>query len=125
MKEKTETENTSFTTFENKKKTEVKKDVVKEEKQEVAKEVKKAEVPEVTKPKEKTIDEMSNAEIEAYLKKRKAEANSFKIVNEDVPMCKLIQGSVAPTPNVNAGEFMRNANYIQNRLLQELDKKKG
>ena len=128
MKEKTETENTSFNAFDTKKKTEVKSDVkkeaVKEVKQEV-KEVAKESVPEVKADATKIqdINSMSDAEIEAYLKKRKAERDAFTITGVKVPMNKLVQASVAPVPQMNPTTFMKNAIYNQNRLRAELNKK--
>lgn len=128
MKEKTETENTSFNAFDTKKKTEVKpevkKEAVKEVKQEVKEAVKEA-VSEVKAEEKKVqdINSMSDAEIEAYLKKRKAERDAFTITSVKVPMSKLVQASVAPAPQMNPNTFMKNAVYMQNRLRAELDKK--
>lgn len=128
MKEKTETENTSFNTFDTKKKTEVKPEVKKEAVKEVKQEVKEAvkeSVPEVKAEAKKVqdINSMSDAEIEAYLKKRKAERDAFTITSVKVPMSKLVQASVAPAPQMNPNTFMKNAIYMQNRLRAELDKK--
>ena len=113
MKEKTDTK-ASFNsdTFDSKKET------VKQ------KEVKKDIAPvEEAKPQEKPISEMTDAEIEAYMKKRKAEKDAFTIKNEDVPMCKLIRASVAPTPSINKDELIRTMIFRQNKL--ERDMKKG
>lgn len=128
MKEKTETENTSFNAFDTKKKTEVKPDVKKEAVKEVKQEVKetvKESVPEAKSEAKKVqdINAMSDAEIEAYLKKRKAERDAFTITSVKVPMSKLVQASVAPAPQMNPNTFMKNAIYMQNRLRAELDKK--
>lgn len=128
MKEKTETENTSFNAFDTKKKTEVKPDVKKEAVKEVKQEVKetvKESVPEAKSDEKKVqdINSMSDAEIEAYLKKRKAERDAFTITSVKVPMSKLVQASVAPAPQMNPNTFMKNAIYMQNRLRAELDKK--
>ena len=128
MKEKTETENTSFNAFDTKKKTEVKSEVKKEAVKEVKQEVKetvKESVPEVKSDEKKVqdINSMSDAEIEAYLKKRKAERDAFTITSVKVPMSKLVQASVAPAPQMNPNTFMKNAIYMQNRLRAELDKK--
>lgn len=140
MKEKTETENTSFNVFDTKKKTEVKSEVKKEAAKEVKQEVKetddigvskKATDSYSTKLREaveakkviQDINEMTDAEIEEYLKKRKAEHNAFKITSAKVPMNKLVQASVAPAPQMNPNTFMKNAIYMQNRLRVELDKK--
>ena len=128
MKEKTETENTSFNAFDTKKKTEVKPDVKKEAVKEVKQEVKetvKESVLEVKSDAKKVqdINSMSDAEIEAYLKKRKAERDAFTITSVKVPMSKLVQASVAPAPQMNPNTFMKNAIYMQNRLRAELDKK--
>lgn len=128
MKEKTETENTSFNAFDTKKKTEVKPEVKKEAVKEVKQEVKEAvkeSVPEVKSEAKKVqdINSMSDAEIEAYLKKRKAERDAFTITSVKVPMSKLVQASVAPAPQMNPNTFMKNAIYMQNRLRAELDKK--
>lgn len=133
MKEKTESENTSFNTFDTKKKTEtkpeVKKEAVKEVKQEI-KEAAKESAPEKTvevkveaKKVVQDINEMTDAEIEEYLKKRKAERGSFKITSTKVPMNKLVSASVAPAPQMNPNTFMKNAIYMQNRLRAEFDKK--
>ena len=133
MKEKTETENTSFNAFDTKKKTEVKPEVKKEAVKEVKQEIKEAvkeSVPEKkveakveVKKVVQDINEMTDAEIEEYLKKRKAERGSFKITSTKVPMNKLVQASVAPAPQMNPNTFMKNAMYMQNRLRAEFDKK--
>lgn len=112
MKEKTENK-PSFTS-----------DITKE-KIEVKKEAKKDIAPaEVAKPQEKPISEMTDAEIEAYMQKRKAEKDSFTIKNENVPMCKLIRASVVPSPNLNEQEIMRSMMYRQNKLERTLANKK-
>lgn len=114
MKEKTDTK-ASFNsdTFDSKKET------VKQ------KEVKKDIAPvEEAKPQEKPISEMTDAEIEAYMKKRKAEKDSFTIVNEDIPMCKLIRASVVPAPKLNEQEIMRSMMLRQNKLERTLVDKK-
>ena len=119
MKEKTETE-TSSKTFDVKKETKA-KEVVKN--QEVEKEVKKDLAPVATQEKkEKSISEMTDAEIEEYVAKRKAALNSFTIKNEDVPMCKLIRASVVPTPQLNQQEVLRSVMYRQNKLERSMKK---
>lgn len=72
---------------------------------------------------EKSIDEMTDAEIEAYMKKRKAEKDSFTIVNEDIPMHKLIRASVPPPPALNKEEMLRTVIFRQNKLERDMKKK--
>lgn len=112
MKEKTEIK-TSFNSESSKEKSEVKK----EAKKDIA-------PAEVAKPQEKPISEMTDAEIEAYMQKRKAEKDSFTIKNENVPMCKLIRASVVPTPKLNEQEIMRSMMYRQNKLERTLSNNK-
>ena len=89
----------------------------------VVKEVKKDLAPVVTQEKkEKSISEMTDAEIEEYVAKRKAALNSFTIKNEDVPMCKLIRASVVPTPQLNQQEVLRSVMYRQNKLERSMKK---
>jgi hypothetical protein len=123
MKEKTETE-TSSKTFDVKKETKAKEVVKNQEvEKEVVKEVKKDLAPVVTQEKkEKSISEMTDAEIEEYVAKRKAALNSFTIKNEDVPMCKLIRASVVPTPQLNQQEVLRSVMYRQNKLERSMKK---
>ena len=75
------------------------------------------------KKEEKSIDKMTDAEIEAYLKKRKAEKASFTIVNEDVPMHKLIRASVPPQTDMNKEEILRTVMFRQNKLERDIRKK--
>jgi hypothetical protein len=123
MKEKTETE-TSSKTFDVKKETKAKEVVKNQEvEKEVVKEVKKDLAPVATQEKkEKPISEMTDAEIEEYVAKRKAALNSFTIKNEDVPMCKLIRASVVPTPQLNQQEVLRSVMYRQNKLERSMKK---
>lgn len=123
MKEKTETE-TSSKTFDVKKETKAKEVVKNQEvEKEVVKEVKKDLAPVATQEKkEKSISEMTDAEIEEYVAKRKAALNSFTIKNEDVPMCKLIRASVVPTPQLNQQEVLRSVMYRQNKLERSMKK---
>jgi hypothetical protein len=123
MKEKTETE-TSSKTFDVKKETKAKEVVKNQEvEKEVVKEVKKDLAPVITQEKkEKSISEMTDAEIEEYVAKRKAALNSFTIKNEDVPMCKLIRASVVPTPQLNQQEVLRSVMYRQNKLERSMKK---
>jgi len=123
MKEKTETE-TSSKAFDVKKETKAKEVVKNQEvEKEVVKEVKKDLAPVVTQEKkEKSISEMTDAEIEEYVAKRKAALNSFTIKNEDVPMCKLIRASVVPTPQLNQQEVLRSVMYRQNKLERSMKK---
>lgn len=123
MKEKTETE-TSSKTFDVKKETKAKEVIKNQEvEKEVVKEVKKDLAPVVTQEKkEKSISEMTDAEIEEYVAKRKAALNSFTIKNEDVPMCKLIRASVVPTPQLNQQEVLRSVMYRQNKLERSMKK---
>ena len=123
MKEKTETE-TSSKTFDVKKETKAKEVVKNQEvEKEVVKEVKKDLAPVVTQEKkDKPISEMTDAEIEEYVAKRKAALNSFTIKNEDVPMCKLIRASVVPTPQLNQQEVLRSVMYRQNKLERSMKK---
>lgn len=123
MKEKTETE-TSSKAFDVKKETKAKEVVKNQEvEKEVVKEVKKDLAPVVTQEKkEKSISEMTDAEIEEYVAKRKAALNSFTIKNEDVPMCKLIRASVVPTPQLNQQEVLRSVMYRQNKLERSIKK---
>ena len=72
--------------------------------------------------KDKPISEMTDAEIEEYVAKRKAALNSFTIKNEDVPMCKLIRASVVPTPQLNQQEVLRSVMYRQNKLERSMKK---
>lgn len=119
MKEKTE--NTSLNAFDTKKKSEVKTEVKKEIKEAV-----KESVPEVNVEANKNVQDinaMSDAEIEAYLKKRKAEHDAFTITSVKVPMSKLVQASVAPAPKMNQADFVRNMTYLQNKLMGEVNKK--
>lgn len=123
MKEKTETE-TSSKAFDVKKETKAKEVVKNQEvEKEVVKEVKKDLAPVATQEKkEKSISEMTDAEIEEYVAKRKAALNSFTIKNEDVPMCKLIRASVVPTPQLNQQEVLRSVMYRQNKLERSMKK---
>lgn len=123
MKEKTETE-TSSKTFDVKKETKAKEVIKNQEvEKEVVKEVKKDLAPVATQEKkEKSISEMTDAEIEEYVAKRKAALNSFTIKNEDVPMCKLIRASVVPTPQLNQQEVLRSVMYRQNKLERSMKK---
>ena len=123
MKEKTETE-TSSKAFDVKKETKAKEVVKNQEvEKEVVKEVKKDLAPVATQEKkEKPISEMTDAEIEEYVAKRKAALNSFTIKNEDVPMCKLIRASVVPTPQLNQQEVLRSVMYRQNKLERSMKK---
>ena len=120
---KTKTETSISMNTKAKEATEVKDEV----KQEVKDTAKKAVVPEVTAvkaaapvKKEKSIDDMTDEEIEAYMKKRRAEKDSFTIVNEDVPMNKLINASVPPAPQINKDELIRNLQMRQNFLEKKL-----
>ena len=101
-------------------------EVKSEVKQEVKETVKKEIVPEATVKasapvkKEKSIDDMTDEEIEAYMKKRKAEKDSFTIVNENVPMNKLINASVPPAPQIDKDELIRNLQMRQTFLEKKL-----
>ena len=112
MKEKTDTK-TSFNP-----------EIVKAKSDSKKEDVKKDVAPaEVAKPKEKPISEMTDAEIEEYMKQRKAYKDSFTIVNEDIPMCKLVRASSVPAPQLNQQEVLRSVMYRQNKIERQINKK--
>jgi len=117
---KTKTENSISLNTKVKETSEVKEEL-KQEVKETAKKADTSEAPvNVSVKKEKSIDDMTDEEIEAYMKKRKAEKGSFTIVNEDVPMNKLINASVPPAPQIDKDELIRNLQMRQSFLEKKL-----